>query len=619
MSTAAARTRAPWWALTALAFAAGSAPASAQCTFGSSFGSATINTSGTVVQISSCSFAGEYSTINGAVSGQTLRFTSSGATDFITIHSGTPAGPVVAFGASPLTFANTFTGTLYAHWAADAACTTQNTCRTTTVQCTSCAPPPPPPNDACASAIVIGSPSTTPGTTVSAAADAAPTCVTTLNTAPGVWYSFTPCVSGSFTASLCGSGYDTKIGVFTGGCGGLTCVTGNDDFCGLQSQVTFSGTAGTPYLILVTGFSTNSGAFTLNMTGSDGCSACSLTCPANQVAGTAPDSCAATVNYPAPTAVGNCGTVTCTPPSGGTFGLGTTPVSCTSALNGGACGFDVTVNDTQPPAVTTQDVAGYPADAGFCGATVAYGAIVSDNCPGVAVATCAPPSGSFFAVGTTPTSCSTVDAAGNPASDAGSVQVVDTQPPTVVTPDVNVGTDPGVCSAVVSFGATVSDNCPGVAPASCTPASGGTFALGTTPVTCSTTDAAGNPGSDAGSVTVADDEAPVIATCPDDLFVAVPPGAQSTTLDFEEPTATDNCSPPGAATCVPAPGDPVGLGTTAVSCTATDDSGNDATCAFDVVVANQSIQEIPAASSLGLAALALLLGGAAFVALRRGA
>ncbi len=110
-----------------------------------------------------------------------------------------------------------------------------------------------------------------------------------------------------------------------------------------------------------------------------------------------------------------------------------------------------------------------------------------------------------------------------------------------------------------------------------------------------------------------------IAACPDDLFVAVPPGAQSTTLDFEEPTATDNCSPPGATTCVPAPGEPVGLGTTAVSCTATDDSGNDATCAFDVVVANQSIQEIPTASNLGLAALALLLGGAAFVALRRGA
>jgi hypothetical protein len=81
----------------------------AQCTFGSSFGTATINTSGATVTISTCSFAGEYSTINGAVSGQTLVFTSA-AGDEITIHSGSPSGPVIAFGASPLTFANGFTG-----------------------------------------------------------------------------------------------------------------------------------------------------------------------------------------------------------------------------------------------------------------------------------------------------------------------------------------------------------------------------------------------------------------------------------------------------------------------------------------------------------------------------
>ncbi len=230
---------------------------------------------------------------------------------------------------------------------------------------------------------------------MSATSDTVPTCVTTLNTAPGVWYSFTPCASGSFTASLCGAGYDTKIGVFTGGCGGLTCVTGNDDFCGLQSQATFSGTAGTTYLILVTGFSTNSGAFTLNMTGNDLCNSCSLTCPANQTVGTATDTCVATVDYPAPTAAGNCGTVTCTPPSGGTFNLGTTPVGCTSALNGGACGFNVIVNDNLPPSIATRRRrrpggrlgAGEPDDrhrrAGLHRGGQLPAPTVADNCPGV--------------------------------------------------------------------------------------------------------------------------------------------------------------------------------------------------------------------------------------------
>ncbi|MBP6285423.1 MAG: proprotein convertase P-domain-containing protein [Ferruginibacter sp.] len=111
--------------------------APAGCTNTTSNGSATINTAGNVVTISACNFAGDYSTINGAVNGQTLRFTSSVATDFITVRSGTPNGPLLASGTTPLVFANTFTGTIYAHWNT-AGCGTQNTCRTTTVQCTNC-------------------------------------------------------------------------------------------------------------------------------------------------------------------------------------------------------------------------------------------------------------------------------------------------------------------------------------------------------------------------------------------------------------------------------------------------------------------------------------------------
>jgi hypothetical protein len=236
--------------------------AQSQCTFTSAFGTATIPANNNIVTISTCSFAGEFSTINGAVNGQTLRFTSSVATDFITIHSGTSNGPVVAFGTTPLSFANTFTGTLFAHWATNAACGTQSTCRTTTVQCTSCAPV----NDLCTGALPIACAGTVTGTTVGATIDAAvPTCVTTLNTAPGIWYTFAGNGQPT-TLSLCGSGYDTKIGVFSGTCAALVCVTGNDDFCGLQSQVTFTSVIGTTYFVLVTGFGTASGAFTLART-----------------------------------------------------------------------------------------------------------------------------------------------------------------------------------------------------------------------------------------------------------------------------------------------------------------------------------------------------------------
>lgn len=133
MSIASVRHRAPWWVLAVLVLATTSVPASAQCTFVSSFGSAAIAV-GPPITISTCSFPGEFSTLTGALSGQVLRLTTNVATDYITIHSGTPNGPVVAFSPTPLVFANTHTGTLYAHWSTNASCGTQSSCRTTTVQ-----------------------------------------------------------------------------------------------------------------------------------------------------------------------------------------------------------------------------------------------------------------------------------------------------------------------------------------------------------------------------------------------------------------------------------------------------------------------------------------------------
>jgi hypothetical protein len=57
--------------------------------------------------------------------------------------------------------------------------------------------------------------------------------------------------------------------------------------------------------------------------------------------------------------------------------------------------------------------------------------------------------------------------------------------------------------------------------------------------------------------------------------------------------------------------------TTPVNCSALDASGNSGTCSFNVTLNLVSILEIPTASTWGLAALALLLAGAAFVALKR--
>lgn len=125
---------------------------------------------------------------------------------------------------------------------------------------------PPPPNDLCANAIPLTCNSTVSGTTATGTNTGnGPACTTTVSTAPGVWYTLTG-TGTDITASLCGSSFDTKIFVYTGSCGTFTCVTGNDDFCGLQSQVTFATVSGTTYYILVAGFGSASGLFTLNIT-----------------------------------------------------------------------------------------------------------------------------------------------------------------------------------------------------------------------------------------------------------------------------------------------------------------------------------------------------------------
>ena len=64
--------------------------------------------------------------------------------------------------------------------------------------------------------------------------------------------------------------YDTRVSVFSGGldgdCQNLSCVTNNDDSCGLQSSSSWTSERDVIYYVLVHGFSSNSGAYTLNLT-----------------------------------------------------------------------------------------------------------------------------------------------------------------------------------------------------------------------------------------------------------------------------------------------------------------------------------------------------------------
>ena len=74
-------------------------------------------------------------------------------------------------------------------------------------------------------------------------------------------YSIDLAEAGNVNISLCGSGYDTGLGVFTSD--GVL-VAANDDFCTLQSEITCQMPAGM-YYIVVSGYGANEGDYTLNV------------------------------------------------------------------------------------------------------------------------------------------------------------------------------------------------------------------------------------------------------------------------------------------------------------------------------------------------------------------
>src|SRR5205823_2797469 len=106
---------------------------------------------------------------------------------------------------------------------------------------------------------------------------------------------------------------------------------------------------------------------------------------------------------------------------------------------------------------------------------------------------------------------------------------------------------------------------------------------GVTPVTCTATDAVGNTNACTFTVTVNDTEKPVIAACPANISQSTDAGACNALVSFSTPTATDNCPGVGVA-CSPASGSTFSKGTTTVTCTATDTSGNTNACAFTVTI-----------------------------------
>ena len=270
--------------------------------------------------------------------------------------------------------------------------------------------------------------------------------------------------------------------------------------------------------------------------------------------------------------------VTCTPASGTVFAVGPTTVICTAtddSNNTTTKSFVVTVPDTTFPTLTLPDPITAPAT-GATGATVTYSVTATDNVPTGLVVSCSPASGSVFPLGPTTVNCTATDAAGNSTPGSFIVTVVDTGAPIVTVPAPIVAEATGPLGAVVSFSATATDLVEGTLPVSCTVASGSTFAVTTTTVSCTATDTAGNTDTESFTVTVRDTTPPVLVV-PADF-------TSPTALVTYTVTATDIVDTSVEVTCSPASNTVFAIGPTTVSCTAKDDANNQVTKSFVVTV-----------------------------------
>ena len=221
--------------------------------------------------------------------------------------------------------------------------------------------------------------------------------------------------------------------------------------------------------------------------------------------------------------------VNCSPASESTFPLGTTPVTCTatdSHGNSSSKGFNIIIKDNDAPVLSI------PSDfteeaTGPSGATITYSASAVDAIDDTVSVNCSISSGLIFPIGDTTVNCSATDTAGNVAEGSFTITVQDATPPTLIVPlDI---TQEAVSSsgATVTFTASASDTVSGPLTPTCTPMSDSTFPLGTTTVTCTATDAAGNTATSSFNIIVQDTTKPII-TLNGDQYLTIEMGSTYT-------------------------------------------------------------------------------------------
>jgi hypothetical protein len=332
-------------------------------------------------------------------------------------------------------------------------------------------------------------------------------------------------------------------------------------------------------------------SFTVTVTDAE---APAITCPVNSSVSAGVGACSAVVTFTAPATTDNCAgpsTVqTAGLPSGSTFQVGTTTnayVATDASGNTATCAFTVTVLDTQAPTITCTSNISVSASLGACSAVVTYSApSATDNCGAASISQIAGlTSGSAFPVGTTTNTFEAIDAHGQTSTCSFTVNVVDTEAPTITCPaNIGVSNSVGLCGAVVVFSdPAVADNCSGASTVQTMGTiSGATYPVGITTNTYVVTDGHGLTATCSFTVTVTDIEAPTM-TCPANITMNIDSVHCEVPVTWAAPTVQDNCGA-GTLSSNYSSGDLFARGTRTVTYTVTDQGGNTDTCTFTVTI-----------------------------------
>ncbi|MFL5741115.1 MAG: HYR domain-containing protein [Flavisolibacter sp.] len=342
-------------------------------------------------------------------------------------------------------------------------------------------------------------------------------------------------------------------------------------------------------------------------------------CPADITVSNDPGKCGAIVNYAAPSATAGCGSASLSqtgPVSGSLFPTGITVVTFTLKDAAGntltSCSFKVTVNDTEKPVITCNGDQNLNNDPNQCGASYSGVPTATDNCPGLTITGSRNDGRSLtdlYPIGATTITWTATDASGNTSTCTQKINVADHELPAITCPaNLSQDADAGSCGAIIIVATpAATDNCG--APVVSSHRSDGLgpnapYPIGVTTITWTATDAAGNTKSCSQTITVRDNEAPVI-NCGTAIVVSTDPGRCAASLSVPVPTATDNCGTP-AVTGVRSDGQaltaPYPTGSTTITWTATDASGKTSSCTQTVLVSDKEKPSITAPPAINTTA-----------------